>query len=310
MIPGVAGISGGRTSAYMATLLSSDVVLSFQNTGREHAATYRFLERLEQHLGRPIVWLEWRSPAPGCAPVEASFEVVTAKTANRTGKPFEDMLRCLAAYRRILKGLGPIAPWSMQRLCTSYLKIRTQRKYVEALGWDAYDEFVGLRADEPKRIVQARARETQRRGGQLPLADAGIVKQDVIRYWAGQPFDLDLEEPFGNCDGCFLKDEADLSRIMAHPDTDFAWWERMQREYQGFGGNDKTPYSTLRAEAPLRLEIERRRRGSEPVLVQLPSGMTRRRFKLIVRQEVKRIANGATPFSCNCEVGGDVEEAS
>jgi hypothetical protein len=60
--PSMAGISGGATSGMMAALLSVDTLMSFQNTGKEHAKTYEFLEALADAIGREIVWLEYRPP--------------------------------------------------------------------------------------------------------------------------------------------------------------------------------------------------------------------------------------------------------
>lgn len=87
MTNAIAGISGGRTSAMMAYLLDPTVVLSFQNTGKEAAATYDFIERLEQDLGRPIYRLEYRAPKRGEPPRMSTFEVVehsASATRRRT----------------------------------------------------------------------------------------------------------------------------------------------------------------------------------------------------------------------------------
>lgn len=297
--PRVAGISGGRTSAMMASLLDDQAVLSFQNTGREAPRTYAFLEELEANLGREIVWLEYRPPRRrGAPPCESDFAVVTARTADRSGGPFEELLDALAAYRETL-GKGPIAPWARSRICTSYLKSRTQDKWIRSLGWSAWDECVGLRADEPTRVARLAGQTTRRVNRLAPLAEAGIIKSDVHIFWASQSFDLGLQDYQGTCTGCFLKDQADLSRALSEPETEADWWIRMAEKFPGFGGKDHVPYPQLRDEAPARRAIEAAlRAGETPDNTQ---GLEARRFRLVVIQERKRLAGQVKAFSCSCE---------
>ncbi len=317
----VAGVSGGRTSAEMAIRLDPSVVLTFQNTGREAAGTYDFLERVEGCLGRPIVRLEFRAPPRGEVPRAATFEVVDHRHLARRGEPFRDMLECLRAYRRQHKGLGPVAPWARQRICTAHLKIKTQRRYCASLGWGGprdYVEYIGLRADEPLRV--ARMAERNDRLGtyeRAPLAEAGVTKADVLRAWRGRPLvDLDVPEWLGNCTGCFLKDEADLATALLQEETDASWWIGVEDEF-GPMRRQRTSYREVLAEAPVRLRIrdalafappsegsapaevvERVRRATQPYLVDLSS----RRVTLIVAQEVDRRATlGSSTFSCECD---------
>ncbi len=96
-IPAFSGVSGGRTSGMMAALHDENVVLTFQNTGREHPATYEFLERLDHALGDRLVLLEFRLPKKkGAPPREFRFEVMTHKTMSRDGTPFAEFLPCLS----------------------------------------------------------------------------------------------------------------------------------------------------------------------------------------------------------------------
>lgn len=306
----IAGVSGGRTSAYMATLLPKDTILSFQNTGREHPATLDFLRELEQFLGREIVWLEWRPPAEvGGRPRDFRFERVTFETADRKGEVFRGLMEALAAFRRVHKGLPPIAPWARARLCTSYLKIRVQEHFVASLKWDEYISYIGLRADEPNRVAVSKARATEAKTIAVPLFDLGVTKDDVNTFWSRQSFDLRIQPHQGNCTACFLKDQADTSRVMMEPETDPEFWEEMQESYPNFGGEAHAGYANLRAEGPMRLSIEASLRGgaSRKSLI-APEGFDPKRFRLVVIQEDKRIQHGATPFSCNCEIGGEVDD--
>lgn len=205
-VPAFAGISGGRTSAMLAGLLDPRVVLMYQNTGREHDRTLEFLHHLEEGLGRPIVWMEFRKPKKkGAPPREFRFEIVNYKTAARKGEPFDDLLEALTDHRDT-KGLPPITPWARQRLCTAYLKHKTGERYIASLGIKEYDTFVGLRHDEPDRVHKLKGRDTQAKVFRCGLFDAKITKPDVLEFWAGQSFNLEIEEIEGNCTGCLSAD--------------------------------------------------------------------------------------------------------
>lgn len=298
----VAGISGGRSSARMAYMVQA--MLSFQNTGCENGRTYDFIKRLEQDLRRPIHRLEFRAPPRGEPPVKASFEVVEHRHLARSFKvsPFRDMLECLKAYRAKVKNLGPVAPWARSRICTAYLKIRTQRKWCQSLGWGHqrdYTEYVGLRADEPARIARMKERnQTLDTDERAPLADAGITRADVLAFWAKKRFDLNLAEHLGNCEDCFLKNESDLATSMLDPNrttdpTDFIF---VERDYAPMR-RGRSSYAQVWAEAPARMEIRRALAEGRDYSVDLP----RKRVSLIVAQETERARSGSPGFSCECD---------
>lgn len=273
-------------------------LLAFQNTGREAAGTYDFIEAIEQDIGRPIVRLEFRAPPRGEPPKNATFEVVEHRYLSRKGEPFLDMLECLRTYRARHKGAGPIAPWARSRICTAYLKIRTQRRYCASLGWGDmprdYTEYVGLRADEPLRVARMRQRNQQLDTLEVaPLADRGIVKADVFAFWSSKSFDLRVPEHMGNCTGCFLKDESDLATALLDPQTDPDWWIGIEDNYAPMR-RGRPSFRQVYQEAPARMLIRAAlARGDDPPDVDLPA----RRVKLIVAQE--RAAR--TPFSCECD---------
>ena len=300
-LPLVLGVSGGRTSAMMAALSDEKAILCFQNTGREHPNTYKFLDQLDKALGGRIVWLEFRKPSiKGDRPANARFERVTFETADRTGKPFSDMMEMLAEYRAKEKGLPPVAPWARSRICTAYLKARISDAYMKKQGHASFETAVGLRADEPDRVHTLGSRETKARPYRAPLWEAGITKADVLEFWRKQDFDLDIQERQGNCTGCFLKDQSDLSRVLNEKETDAPWWEAMQAKYDQFGGRDHAGYKRLREELPVRLVIEKAlKAGQKP---EIPAGYAdARRFLLLVAQEKKRLKGQTSGISCNCE---------
>jgi len=303
--PSFAGISGGRTSAMMAALLDPRVKLCFENTSREHSKTYEFLLRVADALQREIVWLEWRPPLrKGAPPSEFGFAIVDEKTCTRNGDLFDGLLQALKDFRAT-KGEGPVVPYFSMRICTAYLKHRVQRAYMQSLGIGINDDqiqYIGLRYDEPTRIADLRSAETSARHYLTPLADAQIAKLNVNTFWRTQSFDLELEhDRQGNCGGCFLKADADLSRVLGEAETDAAWWIDIQRRYPGFGGKNKYSYEQLLKERSVRLAIEAALRdGKDPASCD-DGTLTPNRFKLVVLNEKQYLAEESKSFACACE---------
>lgn len=219
--------SGGRTSAFMlhhileanGALPEGRVEVTFQNTGREMPQTLDFVREVGERWGVLITWLEYR-------PAKPLFEVVGYQGASRDGAPF----RALIQRRKLL-------PNVKARFCTEELKIRTAKRYLMSLGWRRWTAARGIRADEQHRL----GAETKERATPWhPLAAAGVTARDVAAFWATQPFDLRLPNVngscwLGNCDGCFLKSEADLAALARDFPERHAWWEDMEREATALG---------------------------------------------------------------------------
>ena len=145
--PTCISFSGGRSSAYMLwrTLqanagLPPEAIVCFANTGKEAEATLRFVHECAEHWRVPIHWLEYRPTVPG-------FALVDFDTASRKGEPFEALIR----KRHYL-------PNPVVRSCTTGLKIRPMHKFVRQFGWTEWDQFIGIRADEQRRVSKIRAR--------------------------------------------------------------------------------------------------------------------------------------------------------
>lgn len=303
----VGGVSGGRTSALMhvlALLANPDDTLyqgGYANTGKEHEGTLTFLDRLQKATGRPLRWLEFRKPATfGARPREARYATVDHATASRNGQPFVDFLETLAEFRATHKGEGPVAPNPVQRICTAYMKVKPMAQYSLSIAPSGFDKFIGLRADEPRRVARISAADTSTVTHRTPLADAGITKADVLAFWAAQDFDLEIPEYLGNCNKCFLKDEADIAQSYWEEPGDGQWWLDIQDRFGNFRGNRNAPMRLVFAEAAVRMTIIRPAvaAGQAP---ELPPGFDPRRFTLLVRQERKRLVEGPTGFSCACE---------
>lgn len=254
--PAVVSFSGGRTSGYLLRrvmdahggVLPSDVVVCFDNTGREMPATLDFVRDCGAHWNVPIVWLEYDRTDTG-----PTFRVVDYATASRNGEP----LGKLFAAKSYLP--NPVA-----RFCTVEAKIRTTKRYLRSLGWNHWTNVVGLRADEPKRVSRALGPQRDRWVNVCPLAAAGIEEHDVLRFWRQQPFNLMLKGPWeGNCDGCFLKSRSAIGRmIQDHPER-MRWWAEWEGEIIHGAGRgayfrkDRPSYADMTAKVRAGAELAR-----------------------------------------------------
>ncbi|MCQ9423430.1 phosphoadenosine phosphosulfate reductase family protein [Pseudomonas sp. LJDD11] len=232
----VLSFSGGRTSAYMLRQVldanedRSDLLVLFANTGKEHPATLEFVRACAENWDVPIDWVEYRD-------AELGFAVVDFDTCSRNGEPFEAVIR----KRKYL-------PNPVTRFCTVELKIRTMHRYLKHIGWTnedgEWDQMVGLRADEQRRVSKIRARgtstETRKEQMLMPLADAGVSVHDVGAFWLAQPFNLELPTVNGrtlegNCDLCFLKPMNQVYSIIATDRAKGEWWAAMEAGTESTG---------------------------------------------------------------------------
>lgn len=213
--------SGGRTSAYMLHQileangdLPERVQVLFQNTGREMPQTLDFVQEVGDRWNVPIVWLEYRGSKPW-------FEQVSHNSASRNGEPFDTLI----SKRKML-------PNAAMRFCTVEMKIKTARRYCRQLGWRRWHTARGIRHDEKHRATASSDKVIT---NWHPLVEAGVTKEDIAAFWRGQPFGLRLPHlengnPFGNCDGCFLKSEASKALLIRQYPERAAWWAEHERK--------------------------------------------------------------------------------
>lgn len=145
--PIVVNVSGGRTSAYgneEVKKLELKVPLhrAFNDTGVEHNATYDFLRNIRRHMQPDLICLQGHfDPRIGVGP---RARVVDASELyyNPEDGPFAQMVKKYGI------------PTKASAWCTTRLKEETHRDYFKGLyGKDGYYTFLGIRADEPKRLV-------------------------------------------------------------------------------------------------------------------------------------------------------------
>jgi hypothetical protein len=231
----IINFSGGRTSGFLLRsvldayggALPSNFVVLFQNTGKEFSQTLDFVNRVSQDWGVMIHWLEWQPPTHKgnnglwVYPDGEQFKLVDYKTASRNGGPFMDLLRFWGCVPNV-----------KQRFCTFYLKQKAARSFVQKrLGWDEWQSFLGIRHDEPHRWkTRGPDPKFKREERELPLVDAKITKVEVLDFWKGHHFDVDLPPGISNCDLCFLKGrDKKLSTIRKNPQL-ADWWDDAEKE--------------------------------------------------------------------------------
>lgn len=230
--------SGGRSSGFMlkniidAGIPEGSVVI-FCNTGKEEEATLEFVRDCGVNFGVDIIWLEYTSG-------EERFKVVDFNTASRNGEPFEELI----IKKKYL-------PNPMARFCTIEMKIRITSKYCKSIGLDfsENDAIVGFRADEPRRIAKLADKS------RAPMGRAGHTKQDVMKFWNSQSFDLNLPNingvtKHGNCDLCFLKGAGQILSLISEKPERALWWARMEELVQKSGGVTTKAAETFRCDRP------------------------------------------------------------
>jgi 3'-phosphoadenosine 5'-phosphosulfate sulfotransferase (PAPS reductase)/FAD synthetase len=186
-------------------LLPEDAIVCFANTGKEDAATLKFVADCENNWGIEIHWLEYVSGKP-------KFKRVNFETASREGEPFSAMIN----DKKML-------PNNFMRFCTLELKINTIRRYIKSIGLDIDDDqhLVGIRADEQRRVAKVGL-------SMCPLAQAGITSHDVGAFWESNNFDLGLpkvgQNNLSNCDLCFMKGDKTLFSLIQEKPSRATWW--------------------------------------------------------------------------------------
>jgi len=183
--------SGGRSSAFTLLNYGPFDHVVFMNTGKEHEKTLKFIEKISIVYNIPITWIEYD-------PI-TRFKIVDFKSAARAGEPFKAMVE----KKKYL-------PNPTIRLCTAELKIIPYQYYLRSIGVHNYINVMGIRYDEITRwpkLLNNTHKNTKFTTyyNELPMVEARVTKQEVLEFWKKQPFDLELDSKFGNCDLCFLK---------------------------------------------------------------------------------------------------------
>lgn len=169
----------------------------FCDTEKEAPGTHEFLDNIEKFEGIPIVRLKY----PG-------------------------------GWLRLIKTRATV-PNKFKRKCTEELKIKTARRYLRSIGLFSYDQFLGFRADEPKRVEDYKE-NWEAVDTYFPMFDDGVTKPMVREFFTGYKYDLDIPEILGNCDLCFLKGIEVIIKIISNaPHLADKWIEEEESDKNG-----------------------------------------------------------------------------
>ena len=231
--PTVISFSGGRTSGYMLWRvlqsnngLPENAMVIFCNTGKEAEQTLKFVHDCEKNWNVKITWAEYRREEPGYALVDYS-------SASRNGEPFA-----------VLIDKKKYLPNPVARFCTQDLKVNVIKKVVNTKD---FVTFIGIRADEPRRVAKMKNNVDEK---VCPLAQAGVTKEDVMKFWQTQSFDLGLSVSngitiLGNCDLCFLKGISQKLNIVKDMPERVIWWAEQEKKIGATFRKDHFNYSEM-----------------------------------------------------------------
>ena len=233
--PALISFSGGRTSGFMLYkilnayegTLPNQVQVVFANTGKEMIQTLEFVEECSLTWKVPITWLEYTK--------KKTYKITDYNHASIYGEPFEQLI----TDRSYL-------PNGVARFCTSELKVLTIERYMKDCGYDEFQSMVGIRADEPRRVVKMRNKKDYL----VPLANDEIKKEDIYNFWKQQSFDLKLPNErginnMGNCDLCFLKGTKIKLSILAQYPEKADWWIKQEKRIGATFGKDSPTYERM-----------------------------------------------------------------
>lgn len=202
----IVSFSGGRTSAYLCYLLKKqygdDLIAIFNDTGAEHPETYKFIKKVDKWLDLKLIVLE------------ADINQQKGIGTSYIQKSVADIGWNLTTFEKMIKKYNAFG--ALIRVCTNILKITPTNKYIKEHIGDNHNLWLGIRADEPKRLKN-------RRHNIKFLADISNFNKDkIIRFWGRQSFNLNLPEYMGNCIFCPVKSVSRVS--LAVKDTDNKYW--------------------------------------------------------------------------------------
>lgn len=190
-VPQVVSFSGGRTSAYLVHLMEQkrvsenlNVKYVFMDTGAEHPKTYEFIRNVVRQWNIDLVCLRL---------------VVDPKLGNANSYRVMNVDEICADLQPWVDACGKYGtPYVHGAFCTRTMKLEPFERYCKENYPDGYHSWLGIRADEPRRLKP--------RDGVSYLADiSDFDKQDILDWWREQPFDLDIPEHLGNCVFCIKK---------------------------------------------------------------------------------------------------------
>lgn len=213
----VVSFSGGRTSAYLVWRMLDFarrngwiVFVVFMDTGAEHPETYKFIRKCVLHWNFNLICLKVKiNPVLGQGNIYQEMSI-------------DDIGYNLNVWMDMIKKYG--VPYvAGGEFCTDRMKTTPFKKFCEdKFGKGNYKTWLGMRADEPKRL--------RKKGGVGYLADIDDAeKEDILEWWKNQKFDLEVEEHLGNCVFCIKKSIGKVGlATLDEPDMAYSFNEMLE----------------------------------------------------------------------------------
>jgi 3'-phosphoadenosine 5'-phosphosulfate sulfotransferase (PAPS reductase)/FAD synthetase len=243
----VVSFSGGRTSAYLVHLMEQkrkkegwDVEYIFCDTGAEHPKTYAFIKQV----------VEYYSINLHCIKSVVHPEMGVGNTYENVG--IDGIGFDLSNMKNNMLKYGQFS--IMNPFCTDRMKSTPLDKYSkETFGKGNFKSWIGMRIDEPRRLKNLET--TKDMFGKVNRVNTNIMylaqisdftKQDVLDFWAGMPFDLEIDEHLGNCVFCVKKSAKKLA-LAARQEPELAkqWDECFKDESIRVLPANKTPKGVI-----------------------------------------------------------------
>ena len=259
----VTSISGGKTSAYLATHYPTDynvfslvrieekgaafpdkrirqivedkIQKPFIATAEDDTIIYTILD-LEQHIGKKIHWVSGDT-----------FESITTRKNGR------------------------YLPNKFNRFCTSELKLKPIFYWWAETIREPIEMQIGYRANEQRRantmlskcnengLLQYKATFEKHSNGNnkweqipwqkpsFPLIDNGIFRDQIENYWAGQTVRF---ADYNNCVGCFHRNPLFLRKMWDKHPAKMDWFESMEGGDNDAKWRSDISYSQIKQHRP------------------------------------------------------------
>jgi hypothetical protein len=221
----ICSFSGGRTSAFMARMMqtktNNSIKYVFANTGLEHEKTLEFINRCSIEWGIDIIWLE---SVTHKGRKGSTHKVVTYETATRGRALFESMIKEYGI---------PNKAWPH---CNRELKLNPIQSWKRENNLQKLPYAIGIRIDEIDRMT------SNKKGRDIiyPLISMfPTAKPEILDWWKKQPFNLEIEEHYGNCVTCWKKSTRKLLTLAKNTPEYFNDFDYLERNYKNSGSGSE-----------------------------------------------------------------------
>lgn len=161
--------SGGRSSKFLAKFMidkfgKDNVDFVYMDTGEEHEDTYKFIKQCDEYFNLNLTCLRGDFSLPIGKGV--GYNVVDIDDIKPDSKPYKEMMDKYGV------------PYIGGMFCTDRMKLKPYKKYCDkTYGKNNYETWLGIRFDEPKRLVGDNKKKELSAYKQLMLD--GLSNEDI-----------------------------------------------------------------------------------------------------------------------------------